>query len=570
MATARRSERPKRVVANNGKRPRFDVGALRELAGDKVFGRGEEYYHDGQVQILSIEPSRVLAQVAGSEDYRTTLTGRGKTIDGHCACPAFTDWGFCKHMVAVALAVNAAGDGESEGGGALSRIREHLKTKSVNDLAEVIVGLAERDLHLFRKLELAAAGTQADDATLEARLRKAIDGATRIGSYIDYSSAPGWADGVNEALDAIEQLASGSRAALALKLAERAIERIAGANESIDDSDGHCGALLNRARDIHLAAASVVRPEPMQLARNLFAREMHDDYEIFHNAVAVYADVLGEQGQAEYRRLAVAAWDKLPSRSGKVRAEHGDVGRYDLLKDVLDFFAERDGDVDARIALRAKDLSSPWSYLQLAEFCLSQGRKEEALRIAEEGLWLFEDGRPDERLLFFAVKLLCKASRKANAEAHLWRAFQKAPSHELYKQLIKLGGNAAAERAIAFLEARLAGTQRRAWNDGANLLINIFVHDKRFDAAWSAVKKFGADVYTQQELARASDQQHPSEALQVYAAQVEQFATGGIYDEAAKLIARMGKIRSTTEQAAYVADLKMRHGRKRNFMKLLG
>ena len=56
----------------------------------------------------------------------------------------------------------------------------------------------------------------------------------------------------------------------------------------------------------------------------------------------------------------------------------------------------------------------------------------------------------------------------------------------------------------------------------------------------------------------------------MYAAQVEQLATAGAYDEAAEVIARMGKIRSASEQAAYVADLKMRHGRKRNFMKLLG
>ena len=570
MATARRSERPTTVVADNGKRPRFDVGAVRELAGDKVFGRGEEYYRDGQVQILSIEPSRVLAQVAGSEDYRTTLTGRGKTIDGHCSCPAFTDWGFCKHMVAVALAVNATDDRESEGGGALPRIREHLKTKSVSDLAEMIVGLAERDSQLFRKLELAAAGTQADDATLEARLRKAIDGATRVGHYIDYSAATEWADGVNEALDAIEQLASGPRAALALKLAERAIERIEGAFESIDDSDGHLGALLHRVQEIHLAAASVVRPDPVQLARDLFAHEMDDDHDIFHNAVALYADVLGERGLAEYRRLATAAWDKLPPRSGKARAGHDDFGRYHQLKDILDFFAERDGDIDARIVLRAKDLSSQWDYLQLAEFCSAEGRHEEALRRAEEGLWLFEDDRPDERLLFFTVKLLSKARRKADAAAHLWRAFEKAPSFELYKQILKFEGHAAGKRAIALLVSRVAARQRPAWNDGLELLIKILMHEKQFDVAWSTVKKFDASVYTKQELAHASDRQHPSEALQVYAAQVEQLASGGNYDEAVKVIARMGKIRSVPEQAAYVADLKMRHGRKRNFMKRLG
>ena len=32
----------------------------------------------------------------------------------------------------------------------------------------------------------------------------------------------------------------------------------------------------------------------------------------------------------------------------------------------------------------------------------------------------------------------------------------------------------------------------------------------------------------------------------------------------------MAKLRSPPEQAAYVADLKTRHGRKRNFMKLFG
>jgi hypothetical protein len=39
---------------------------------------------------------------------------------------------------------------------------------------------------------------------------------------------------------------------------------------------------------------------------------------------------------------------------------------------------------------------------------------------------------------------------------------------------------------------------------------------------------------------------------------------------AAKLIVRMAALQSMAEQAAYVAALKMRHGQKRNFMKLLG
>src|SRR5581483_8636720 len=93
---------------------RFDVETLRELAGKKAFARGEEYFDAELVEILIIEPARVLAQVAGSENYRTELRGRGKSVDGHCSCPAFRDFGFCKHMVAVALAANAAGDEDGD------------------------------------------------------------------------------------------------------------------------------------------------------------------------------------------------------------------------------------------------------------------------------------------------------------------------------------------------------------------------------------------------------------------------------------------------------------------------
>lgn len=56
-------------------KPRFDVKTLLDLAGDKVFARGEAYFRSGQVSVLSIGPQRVLAEVAGSEDYRTRMAG---------------------------------------------------------------------------------------------------------------------------------------------------------------------------------------------------------------------------------------------------------------------------------------------------------------------------------------------------------------------------------------------------------------------------------------------------------------------------------------------------------------
>jgi hypothetical protein len=550
-------------------RPRFDVKALRELAGAKVFARGEDYHRDGQVAILSIRGDRVVAQVAGSEDYRTELSGRGADIEGQCSCPAFTDWGFCKHMVATALAANAAGpEAEAAGAGALARIRDHLRQKGVEELIDMIVDLAEQDAALFHKLELAAVAFDSDDATLESRLRKLLDDATQTRGYVEYRQASAWAAKVDAALDTIEKLASGGRAGVAFKLAERAIDRIAKAIGSVDDSDGHCGGLLERARDIHLEAAKTAPPDAVALARNLFARQMADDYDTFYAAAALYADVLGEAGLGEYRRLANEAWNKLAARrSGRESGEVSD--DYLRLMPILDFFAERAGDLETRIALRAKDLSSAWRYLQLAEFCREHGREQEALRRAEEGLWMFEDGRPDERLLFFTVDLLAKAGRKNDAEAHLWRAFKKQPTYELYQRFRKIGGKAGSERVIELLKGWLDKKSHSHWLYPADLLVRILTHEKMYDAAWATVRQYQTSSDVQQKLADAGAVSHRREALEVYAARVEELINSGGYAEAVKLVNRMAPLRDGAEQGSYISALKVRHGRKRNLMKLL-
>lgn len=552
--------------------PRFDVEALRRRAGPKVFARGEAYHRDGHVILLAIEPARVLAQVEGSEDYRVELTGRGKTLGGECSCPAFEDQGTCKHMVATALAANAAG-GNGDAVGALSRIRGHLMKKDAGTLVGIILELAGHDPSLFRQLDLeAAAALPGGDREIEARLRKLITNATRMRDYVDYRAAWDWAAGVGAALDAIAPLAQDGRAGLAVKLTEHAIDRIAGAAGSIDDSDGHCGALLEHARDIHLAAALMAKPEPTEFARKLFTRETEDDYDTFSGAAHLYEDVLGKEGRAEYRRLATAAWEKLPSRSGKQRPRDEARGDYYTLTCILDAFAKSDGDTEARIALREKDLTSPWDYLGLAEFCLKHERREEALRRAEEGVWMFEDEKPDERLVDFTAKLMVKVGRKGDAQALLQRTFEKSPSLDLYRQLVKLGGDIARENAMRVLEARAAG-KGDMFGHPSSLLIDVLMYEKSFDAAWAVVRKHGASPYTVDDLAQKSEKTHPREALAVYAKRVEQRAnTGGnpAYEQAAKLIRRMASLQTAVEQAAYVAGLKQRFERKRNFVKLLG
>lgn len=107
----------------------------------------------------------------------------------------------------------------------------------------------------------------------------------------------------------------------------------------------------------------------------------------------------------------------------------------------------------------------------------------------------------------------------------------------------------------------------------ADLLISIMMHEQAFDNAWSIVRKYRVSPGMCEALAEASEATHPREAIETYAARVDQLALNGTalsYQEAVSLLARMAGLRSPEEQAAHVAELKLRFGRKRNLMKLIG
>ena len=90
--------------------------------------------------------------------------------------------------------------------------------------------------------------------------------------------------------------------------------------------------------------------------------------------------------------------------------------------------------------------------------------------------------------------------------------------------------------------------------------------------AWATTRKYRVSRTVKEDLARDSEADYPREALNVYAERVDDLANGGgnrAYEEAAGLIARMGRLRAPAEQTAYVAAVKERFGRKRNFVRLL-
>ena len=233
----------------------------------------------------------------------------------------------------------------------------------------MILALAEDDRALFGELELAAATATADEPTLFAQFKKAITDVTRTSDYIEYREARAWADKISRLLDQISDLTTAGRAELVLRLLDHFFLRMDQALQSMDDSDGEGGAVYAKACEIHLEACCQAKPDPIALARDLFARELESGWDFFYQASETYADVLGHAGLAEYRRLASKAWQAVkPLRAGQRRADFEESGNRDRLRAILERFAERDGDVDAASPFAAKTCPTPMTISALRSF----------------------------------------------------------------------------------------------------------------------------------------------------------------------------------------------------------
>jgi hypothetical protein len=78
---------------------------LKEWAGNKVFERGENYYHENCVTLKHHFAQQVIGEVEGTQVYRVEwrLDELAKHAAADCTCPAMAEYGVCKHAVALGL-----------------------------------------------------------------------------------------------------------------------------------------------------------------------------------------------------------------------------------------------------------------------------------------------------------------------------------------------------------------------------------------------------------------------------------------------------------------------------------
>ena len=571
---------------------------LWEMAGEPSFSRGVQYFEEQRVSHLRIQNGRITATVTGTQPYHVKLRDEGEELQYSCTCPLYdTDLAFCKHCVAVGLAFVHNGDtSDKERGRSGTTARNGLQMKDVEEyleaqdkavLVEFLLDQAKDDERLKFRLQTKAGMTR---KTIHLpTIRKAIDRAVDWGGFVDYKSMHEYSKRLEEVISSLGELLQEGHATEIIELSEYLLRRLEEKMNMMDDSDGYMTDILFEIQELHHEACKALHPDPEKLARKLFNWEIKSDWEVFYGAVETYADVLGDRGVRVYRELAEKQWKDLASIGPGDQDERHSVNRFRITS-IMERLASQSGNLEKLVEVKSKDLSSAFSYLEIAE--LYQGAKDadRALEWAEKGVQAFPE-HTDARLREFLATEYHRRGRHEEAMRLIWQELTESPHLEQYKLLKAhaqvMGGMKAwkpwREKALAFMKEGIASAKGRAkknrWLDSSidrSDLIRIFLWEKNVDAAWGEAQEGGCREDLWLDLALKREANHPEDALAVYQTLVEPAIgrkNNESYRRAVSLVQKirtlLARLNRQDEWLRYVESLRTTHRRKKNFMELL-
>ena len=567
-------------------KPSFTPAILRQATIAKYYRRGEEYFELELVKSPQEKAGKIYATVHGGRPYKTTLWLADGVAYGQCTCPLGRDGEFCKHLVATGLAwieAQASGDTRQEQKPIQpADIKAWVQMQSPEKLVETIMTQAMNDDEFYNVLKFRVAAEQPAANTKE--MRAVLRQAMTIRDFISWRESSAYSRGVDRVLGRVKAMLKKSPTEV-MELAEYGLELWEKSIESIDDSDGCMGMILDDLHKLHLAASLLVKPDPVALADRLFDRHVNSGWDIFHGAYETYGSVLGKTGQARYRERVESEWRKLPSYGPGTKNEDR-YGRSSKIDRMMLDCAEASGDLDRIIEIMSRDLSESHHFLAIARRCRTAKKHDLARQWAEQGRKAFP-AHDRTGLHDFLAEEYVHDKRPEDAVGVIWETFQQSPSLDRYKALAQYTVIAKAwpewrEKALAYIRKDIAerkkgvGTRYYRWapKPDHSLLVEIFFWEKDADTAWDEAQNGSCSELLWLQLAKTREKDHPEDAIAIYRRQVEphlerknnqSYQTAVDYlDKIHALMTGMGK---EAEFNQYLLALKTDWKRLRNFIK---
>ncbi|MEP7186364.1 MAG: hypothetical protein ABI767_11055 [Rhodanobacter sp.] len=258
-----------------------------------------------------------------------------------------------------------------------------------------------------------------------------------------------------------------------------------------------------------------------------------------------------------------------------------------MLTRIMESLAEASGDIDELVAIKARDLSGAWHYLDIAEIWAKARQPDKALEWAGRGLKAFPE-RTDNRLRDFLVGMYLKRKRHAEAVHLTWIQFEEQPSLEQFQKLHKVASKLGCwpeqrERALAKLAEAAPPAigyphQRKpaAPAPDRSLRLSIALWEGDLDAAWEVAQQGKCTPNLLIALAGKLASERPDDAIELYRKVVPPIVeqtNNAAYEEAITLIRKTGTLLKSQKMSArfadYLSELRAQFKPKRNFIKLL-
>jgi len=538
--------------------------ALLKVAGDRSYGRGEDYVR--HVRGLRIAAEKAYASVQAKQVYTVELDWSGPQPDGFCTCPHAADGHFCKHLVAVGLAAIDSG-AVDDAARVASPLEVTVQAMDVDELRELVLTLAQRDGEVRRMLEVRAAAASGDDATAKAEFESSVRNALEFRRFVDYRESYAVAEGASQVLDELEIHLKGGAAEIVRPALLCALTLLRTITEHADDSSGAIGGECERAADLYAQACRLGEPDPAELAGWLATfRATSPGWPTL--LLADFVDAFDDHALAIYR-AAVVDLDR--QHAGR---DHW--SRFEVDAMLLEL-ADHDGDVD-----RAVDLLNEREHPQYGAIIArlrEAGREDEVVgwidRAVTEGRVSSQGGGNDYWLSPSDVADTYRGiGRIDDAIAVLRADFVRQPAVHAYRSL--LGFAATIDRADTERARALDHARELAGGHGAgSVLVQLALSEGDVDAAWEAADRYGPG-WAWQELATQGAGARPAAAADLYRPQLEndlQRPNTRLYPGIAATLATMAELYERggrgADFALYIAKVRQDYGRRPSLMKAL-
>jgi hypothetical protein len=455
-------------------------------------------------------------------------------------------------------------------------------------LAELLLELATGDAAAKRRLrlELASRSGSGDVAT---EIRKRLTAIAKSRSFIDWRKIKALAQDLDTQRAAIMAHVAPTAPAHAFDLLWRLLEMAPALYARCDDSNGTIGSVIGMARTDLGTVAGPAKLDPDKLADRVFQGVCDNDYAQFDGLIGLMAEPLGQEGlnflKIMFKELATKPPTKAASGArriigmgtgGPIYQDDYEIRRHaSLVQAALAEIADALGDVDGYAAcFSAEERANPAIASRIAKRLLAANRAEDAMHMIAGAEINFNKGGswPDWQRV--RIEVLDASGRAAEAQDERWAIFERGLNAEYLRAYIKrlpdFDDEEAEIRALAHVR------QHSNFDQALAFLVDWPAHGLAAELVVARHDELDGDHYwLLTPAADALEQRHPLAATLMLRAMIDfslNKARTQRYGHAARhlrtceiLAKRIDSFGDHSNHEAYLAGLRLRHGRKSGF-----